>query len=270
MLCSASCWMRWKNCWHKKDSEEAAEYVTGADEGRRSTVPENRAAGTGKGSAMFEFSLLKSLFFEMDKYKMEGITQTKKGKSTYRTKEVHYADAPQITSITSEERILPYVDRYYFYVNEERMPADLKRPEVKRVIYEFYKEHFPNYLKDGIPEDLTDVNILDCFEVFNMPDYRPKHAFPGLVTLEDIRNGNVHDEDKPRHSFPGLELFSGRKDGKPSVADYEGYTAFDGDRESAQNKIDAMKKQFASQLEGVDVDSMINDYLKEEDPEHVS
>ena len=183
---------------------------------------------------------------------------------------MHYADAPQITSITSEERILPYVDRYYFYVNEERMPADLKRPEVKRVIYEFYKEHFPNYLKDGIPEDLTDVNILDCFEVFNMPDYRPKHAFPGLVTLEDIRNGNVHDEDKPRHSFPGLELFSGRKDGKPSVSDYEGYTAFDGDRESAQNKIDAMKKQFASQLEGVDVDSMINDYLKEEDPEHVS
>lgn len=232
-------------------------------------MPENRAAGTGKGSTMFEFSLLKSLFFEMDKYKMEGITQTKKGKSTYRTKEVHYADAPQITSITSEERILPYVDRYYFYVNEERMPADLKRPEVKRVIYEFYKEHFPNYLKDGIPEDLTDVNILDCFEVFNMPDYRPKHAFPGLVTLEDIRNGNVHDEDKPRHSFPGLELFSGRKDGKPSVSDYEGYTAFDGDRESAQNKIDAMKKQFASQLEGVDVDSMINDYLKE-DPEHVS
>ena len=233
-------------------------------------MPENRAAGTGKGSTMFEFSLLKSLFFEMDKYKMEGITQTKKGKSTYRTKQVHYADAPQITSITSEERILPYLDRYYFYVNEERMPADLKRPEVKRVIYEFYKEHFPNYLKDGIPEDLTDVNILDCFEVFNMPDYRPKHAFPGLVTLKDIRNGNVHDEDKPRHSFPGLELFSGRKDGKPSVSDYEGYTAFDGDRESAQNKIDAMKKQFASQLEGVDVDSMINDYLKEEDPEHVS
>lgn len=93
------------------------------------------------------------------------------------------------------------MDRYYFYVNEERLPADLKRQEVKQVIYEFYKEHFPNYLKDGIPEDLTDVNILDCFEVFNMPDYRPKHAFPGLVTLEDIRNGNIHDEDKPRFSF---------------------------------------------------------------------
>ena len=223
----------------------------------------------GKGSIMFEFSLLKSLFFEMDKYKMEGITQEKKGKSTYRTKEVHYANVPEITSITSEERILPYVDRYYFYVNEERMPADLKRPEVKQVIYEFYKEHFPEYLKDGIPEDLTDVNILDCFEVFNMPDYRPKHAFPGLVTLEDIRNGNVHDEDKPRFSFPGLELYAGRKDGKPSVADYEGYTAFHGDRESAQSKINEMKKQFASQLDGLDVDGMIENVIKE-DPEHVS
>lgn len=224
---------------------------------------------TGKGSIMFEFSLLKSLFFEMDKYKMEGITQEKKGKSTYRTKEVHYANVPEITSITSEERILPYVDRYYFYVNEERMPADLKRPEVKKVIYEFYKEHFPEYLKDGIPEDLTDINILDCFEVFNMPDYRPKHAFPGLVTLEDIRNGNVHDEDKPRFSFPGLELYAGRKDGKPSVADYEGYTAFHGDRESAQSKINEMKKQFASQLDGLDVDGMIENVIKE-DPEHVS
>ena len=223
----------------------------------------------GKGSIMFEFSLLKSLFFEMDKYKMEGITQEKKGKSTYRTKEVHYANVPEITSITSEERILPYVDRYFFYVNEERMPADLKRPEVKQVIYEFYKEHFPEYLKDGIPEDLTDVNILDCFEVFNMPDYRPKHAFPGLVTLEDIRNGNVHDEDKPRFSFPGLELYAGRKDGKPSVADYEGYTAFHGDRESAQSKINEMKKQFASQLDGLDVDGMIENVIKE-DPEHVS
>lgn len=224
---------------------------------------------TGKGSIMFEFSLLKSLFFEMDKYKMEGITQEKKGKSTYRTKEVHYANVPEITSITSEERILPYVDRYYFYVNEERMPADLKRPEVKQVIYEFYKEHFPEYLKDGIPKDLTDINILDCFEVFNMPDYRPKHAFPGLVTLEDIRNGNVHDEDKPRFSFPGLELYAGRKDGKPSVADYEGYTAFHGDRESAQSKINEMKKQFASQLDGLDVDGMIENVIKE-DPEHVS
>lgn len=221
---------------------------------------------------MFEFSLLKSLFFEMDKQKMEGVTQTKEGKSTYRTKEIRYPKVPEIHSITAEERILPYVDRYYLYVNDERLPASLKRPEVKQAVYEFYKEHFPTYLKEGIPEDLAEVNLLDCFEVFHMPDYRPKHAFPGLITLEDIRNGNVHDGDKPRYSFPGLELFSGRKreDGKPSVADYEGYTAFDGDRESAQNKINAMKKQFAAQMESINVDGILDDILKEEDPEHVS
>ena len=79
----------------------------------------------------------------------------------------------------------------------------------------------------------------------------------------------MHDEDKPRFSFPGLELYAGRKDGKPSVADYEGYTAFHGDRESAKSKIDEMKKQFASQLDGLDVDGMIENVIKE-DPEHVS
>ena len=125
---------------------------------------------------MFEFSLLKSMFFEMDKYKMEGITQTKSGKNTRRRLEVHYPSAPDIFAIASEERILPYVDRYYLYINDEKVPADIKEPQVKQVIYEFYKEHFPQYLKEGLPDDMTDVNILECFEVFNMPDYRPKHA----------------------------------------------------------------------------------------------
>ena len=50
---------------------------------------------------MFEFSLLKSMFFEMDKYKMEGITQTKSGKNTRRRLEVHYPSAPDIFAIAS-------------------------------------------------------------------------------------------------------------------------------------------------------------------------
>ena len=193
---------------------------------------------------MFEFSLLKSLFFEMDKYKMEGVTQTKKGKSTYRRLEVHYDTAPQIFAITAEERILPYLDRYYLYINDEKVPADLKETPVKQVIYEFYKEKFPAYLKEGVPDNMENVNILDCFEVFNMPDYRPKHA------------------------FPGLELVAKREEGKPTAADFEGYTAFDGDREGAQNKINDLKKQFASQLESFNVDGILDDIMKEE-PENV-
>ncbi len=211
---------------------------------------------------MYEFTLLKSLFFELDKYKMDGVTETKVKQSTKRRKEVHYDRAPSITSITAEERILPYLDRYYFYINDETYPADLRDPEVGQVIYEFYKEHFPAYLKEGLPDELGDQSILDCFEVFNMPDYRPEHAFPGLITLEDLRSGKVHDEDKPAFAFPGLEILSGRKkyeeeDSKPVYADLGGYTALDGDREGARNKIDELKKQFAAELKELNADSVM-------------
>ena len=160
------------------------------------------------------------------------------------------------------ERILPYVDRYYLFINDERVDTDIRDPKVKQVIYEFYKQHHPEYLKENLPDDMTDVDILDCFEVFKMPDYRPKHAFPGLVTLEDIRNGNIHDEDKPKFAFPGLELYSNRdasedEEEKPMVASYKGYTAFDGDREQAKDKIEQLKSQFASQIEALNVDEIL-------------
>ena len=140
--------------------------------------------------------------------------------------------------------------------------TDIRDPKVKQVIYEFYKQHHPEYLKENLPDDMTDVDILDCFEVFKMPDYRPKHAFPGLVTLEDIRNGNIHDEDKPKFAFPGLELYSNRdasedEEEKPMVASYKGYTAFDGDREQAKDKIEQLKSQFASQIEALNVDEIL-------------
>lgn len=214
---------------------------------------------------MFEFTLFKSMFFEMDKHKMDGVTETKDRQITSRRLEVSYESVPQITSITAQERILPYVDRYYFFVNDEALPAELSRPEVKQVIYEFYKDKFPQYLKEGTPEDMTDVNILECFNVFNMPDYRPKHAFPGLVTLKDLRDGNVHDE-KPAFAFPGLELFSQEskdnlsRQGKPSyVAEFENYTSFDTKdtekaREEVTGKLADMKKLFASELKALGVE----------------
>ena len=66
---------------------------------------------------MYEFTLLKSMFFELDKYKIEGVTQTKEKQRTFRRLEVSYDSVPEITSITAEERILPYVDRYYHFIN---------------------------------------------------------------------------------------------------------------------------------------------------------
>ena len=32
---------------------------------------------------MYEFTLLKSMFFELDKYKIEGVTQTQEGQRTF-------------------------------------------------------------------------------------------------------------------------------------------------------------------------------------------
>lgn len=211
---------------------------------------------------MFEFTLFKSLFFEMDPFKMDGVIESKEKQITSRRLEVAYDAVPQVTSITSQERILPYLDRYYFYINDEALPAELDRVEVKQVIYEFFKEKFPEYLKEDLPSDMTDVNILEAFNVFKMPDYRPKHAFPGIVTLEDLRNGNVK-QDTRQFAFPGLELFSQEskdllaQQGKPAyISDKEDYTAFDKEdtdkaRAEVNDKLAEMKKLFANDLKAV-------------------
>lgn len=205
---------------------------------------------------MFEFSLLKSLFFELDKYKMDGATEEKEGMSTFRTINIHYASVPEITSITAEERILPMVDRYYIYVNGEDRPTELRDEKVSQAVYEFYKDHFPSYLKEGLPDILGELNILECFQVYNMPDYRPKHAFPGLIKLEDIRNGNVKLDERFA-TFPGIARVKPGEMGKPSIADYKGYQAFDEDEEKAReqvnDRLEEMKKSFASELASFDI-----------------
>ena len=76
----------------------------------------------------------------MDPHKMKGVTRETEGQRTFHRMEVSYESVPQITSITAEERILPYVDRYYLFVNDERVPVDIRQPEIKQVIYEFYKD----------------------------------------------------------------------------------------------------------------------------------
>ncbi len=231
---------------------------------------------------MFAFTLMKSLYFELDKYNIEGVDEWKEKDSTFRRLEVAYDKVPEITSITMELRILPYLDRYYMYVNDGKTEVNIREPQIKQVIYEFYKDHFPNYLKKDLPEDLSGISILDCFEVFNMPDYRPKYAYPGLVTLEDLRAGNVHDES-PLHAYPGLEFVgkykeekikqrpalgglaailanrTQREPGKPTWSDFEGYEEFNGDQNKAISKIEQLKAQYAPAIKGmgVDVDEII-------------
>lgn len=66
---------------------------------------------------MYEFTLLKSMFFELDKYKIEGVTQTKEKQRTFRRLEVSYDSVPEITSITAEERILLAANALKQFIN---------------------------------------------------------------------------------------------------------------------------------------------------------
>ncbi len=203
---------------------------------------------------MFEFSLLKSLYFELDPDKIEG-AESEQGddkKATFRRLPVSYDCAPEVTAIVAEERRLPYLVRYYLHIerNGERELTELKDREAQKVVYAFYREHFPGYLKEGLPEDLGDMEVLDCFEVFNMPSYRPKYAYPGLMTLEDLRAGRVKDE-RPQFAFPGLELIAGRKrrdPDQPAISEYDGYENFNGDKNKAKDKLESLKKRFSDQV----------------------
>ncbi len=201
---------------------------------------------------MYEFSLLKSLYHELDPFTMKEATEVKEKDKTFRTLEVSFEEAPEVTAITAEERKLPYLVRYYLYLHRdgERELTELKERTAQEVVYAFYRKYFPGYLKEGLPEKLDDRNVLDCFEVFKMPSYRPDYAFPGLVRLEDMRAGKVKF-DKPQFAFPGLELITNRKPrdpDKPSISDYDGYESFDGDKKKANQKLELLKRRFASQV----------------------
>ena len=94
-----------------------------------------------------------------------------------------------------------------------------------------------------------------------MPDYRPKYAYPGLITLEDLKAGRVHDE-RPQFAFPGLEIIANREErdpDQPTISTFEGYESFDGDRDKAKNSIEDLKKKFAGQMKEMNIDSMLEE-----------
>lgn len=80
---------------------------------------------------MYEFTLLKSMFFELDKYKIEGVTQTKEKQRTFRRLEVSYDSVPEITSISAEERIFHSGSDIILFINDERVDTDIHDPKDK-------------------------------------------------------------------------------------------------------------------------------------------
>ena len=105
------------------------------------------------------------------------------------------------------------------------------------------------FLKEDLPEDITDLSILDCFNVDIIPDYRPKYAFPGLVMYEDIKSGKAKLPDRSKPAFPGLRLLGGEAeekiDDRPAyISNKENYVKLDGNQDETAKKLEELKAMF--------------------------
>lgn len=160
---------------------------------------------------MFEFTLMKNMFYELDPEKVEESVERRGGSGCSRTLSVDLPEAPEVKSVTMMERYVPYGALYHLFINDEEKYADIKEDRIKRIILAFYRDRKPSYLKEAyrqetFPENLEELNILDCFEVDKMPGYDRKYAYSDLLTLEDLRKGKTGDEHKPKTAFPGMRF----------------------------------------------------------------
>lgn len=205
---------------------------------------------------MLEITLMKTLYNEMDPDKIAAVHEFDDERhSKYRELFIDVPGFPDIKTMIMEMEYLSHnATMYYLHFNgnlEEK--ADIHTDAAKAVILTFFKTYQPSFFLEDLPEDISDISILDCFDVAKIPDYRPKYAFPGIVMLEDIKNGKVKLNDPAMPSFPGLRMFgeNKKKDNRPAyVSNSEKFTQFNGDNDDFQKKMDELKKQF-------DIDSLM-------------
>ena len=201
---------------------------------------------------MLEITLLKTLFHEIDP---ENIPQARiydnNDASKYHEIEIDVPDYPDMKILTAEARYGSHNSTmYYVHANGNLdIDEDIHVPAVKAAIYHFFKTYRPEFFLDDLPEDISDLSILECFDVAKIPDYRPKYAFPGIVTMEDIRSGKAKMNDSNKPTFPGLRMLMGgsaeeHDDSKPAfVSNDQKLTEFE-NKEDFNAKMEALKKQF--------------------------
>lgn len=199
---------------------------------------------------MFEITLMKSLYHEMDQERIPEVEAfTDGGDASYRRLPLKLPEYPGLKSMTSEVRHMAYgVAMYYLHLNDNlKVDEDIDSPLAKAAILHFFSTYQPSFFKKDLPGDLSRLSVLDCFDVDRIPDYRPKYAFPGLVTLEDIRNGKVKEKDMP--TFPGIRMLrqgiGENGDETPAfVSEQEEYTRFHGDPDKVMDKLEELKQKF--------------------------
>lgn len=225
---------------------------------------------------LFDLTLEKNLFFELDPKKIEQVEERTigtRGETIVRTLAFSFKKHPQISSVSAVKRHYAYYDKCYIHLGDDLENAvSLREERTKDCLLELYSEIAPQYLKKDMDFEDRTIDLRQYFDVTKMPDERPKYAFPGLVTFEDMRNGNVEWKDGP--SFPGIRMFSEEEkksfsffgmpiradQNEPAYSMVEGYKKIEGEsteekRENLLSELDRLKQQFH-------VDSM-TDSLKE-------
>lgn len=212
---------------------------------------------------LFDLTLEKNLFLELDPEKIDGVVEKKLGKydeGIVRTLEFSFKKHPEIKSISSVKRHYAYYDKCYIHLGDDlENPVSLKDKVTKECILEVYAQIAPEYLKKELDFEDDEIDLREYFDASKVSDGSPKYAFPGLVTFEDIRNGTVEMKDGP--SFPGIRMLSEeekqnfifpgiRKDREePAYSTVEGYTKIEGESEEERNEnlfseLEALKKKF--------------------------
>ena len=201
---------------------------------------------------MLEITLMKTLYHEMDEEKIKEIKVfDNNDASKFHELAVEIPGYPEIHTMTSEVHYMAYgVAMYYLHINGDlETREDIEDEKAKACIYHFFKTYKPDFLKEDLPEDISGLSILDCFNVDIIPDYRPKYAFPGLVMYEDIKSGKAKLPDRSKPSFPGLRLLGGaaeeKIDDRPAyISNKENYVKLDGNQDETAKKLEELKAMF--------------------------
>ena len=205
---------------------------------------------------MLEITLLKTLFHEMDEDKIKEVRVfDDENASKYHELDMEVPGFPEFKTLTSNVTYMAYGSAmYYVHMNGDlENNADIHSPVMKAAIYHFFKTYRPEFLKQDLPEDISELSILDCFDIASIPDYRPKYAFPGIVMLEDMKNGTYKGADKDKPTFPGLRMLMGgsaeeRDESKPAFFTKNQEVTEFKDKDDFAQTMEELKKQFSIEL----------------------
>ncbi len=205
---------------------------------------------TETGYSMLEITLLKALYHEMTSDKIADVREYENERGNkFHEIDLEVPGYPEFKTLTVSLEYLVYnATQHSVYRNGNLDKKEtLQNPEINAAILCFFQHYKKEFIKKDLPEDLSGKNVLDCLDTAKIPDYRPKYAFPGLILLEDLRNGTAKMPDASKPTFPGLRMMTrnGSEDQRPAyITSDQEYIKLDG-KEDLDNQLEELKKKFS-------------------------